>query len=101
MALTGGDFALYKPFTCKINVVSSMYAQQMRAHHLLSFLHGLKCLNLCFNCKLLPIPCSRSTFKLAIVYLLAGHVSINPGLATSRNMRFATTNVCSVQGKMA
>ena len=39
------------------------------------FLHGLLCLNLCFNRKLLPIPCSRPTLKIAIMLILAGDVS--------------------------
>ena len=80
---------------------TSIYPQQKRASHSLSFLRGLSCLNLCFNRNSVPIPCSWPTFQLAIVLLLAGDVSINPGPAISRNMRFATTDVRSVRGKTA
>ena len=84
-----------------MSFVTSTYPQQMRVHHSLSFLHGFTCLNLCFNRKLLPIPFSRPTFKLAIVHLLAGDVTINCGPAINSNTRFATTNVRSVRVKTA
>ena len=58
-------------------------------------------LNLCFNHKLLPIPRSRPTFKLAIILLLAGDVSLNPGPAVRRNIRLATTNVRSIRDQTA
>ena len=101
VALRGDDFALCKPLTCKLLFVTSTYPQQMRIHHSLSFLHGLPCLNLCFNRKFLPIPFSRPTLKLTIVHLLAGDVTINCGPAINHNTRFATTNVPSVRGKTA
>ena len=41
------------------------------------------------------------TFKLAVILLLAGDVSFNPGPASSHNVRFATTNIQSVWGKTA
>ena len=39
----------------------------------------LPLLNVCFNRKLLPLPSSRPSFKLAILLLLAGDDSLNPG----------------------
>ena len=36
------------------------------------------------------------SFRLSIILLLAGDVSINPGSKTFQNMRFATTNLRSV-----
>ena len=39
----------------------------------------LPALNVCFNKKLLPIADSRAPFKLALLLLLAGDVSLNPG----------------------
>ena len=47
--------------------------------------------------------CHVLTFVLITSYfhLLAGDISINSGPAISHNIRFATTNVQSVQGKMA
>ena len=41
------------------------------------------------------------TFNLALILLLAGDVSLNPGPAVRRNIRFATTNIRSIQGKIA
>ena len=45
------------------------------------------------------MPCFKPTFKIAIMLLLAGDVSINPGPATSRSMKFSITNVQSVRVK--
>ena len=90
VTLRGDDFALCKPLTSKMLVVTAIFHKQMRVHHSLSFLHGLPCIDLCFNRKMLPIPCSKPPFKLAIIRFLAGDVSVNPGPATSRNMRFVT-----------
>ena len=101
VAFRRDDFAMCKPLTCKMLFVTSTYPQQMRIHHSLSFLHGFLCLNLCFNRKLFPIPFSRPTFKLAIVHLLAGDVTINCGPAINHNTRFAATNVRSVRSKTA
>ena len=63
-------------------------------------LNSLPCLNVCFNRKLLPIPRCTPTLKLAILLLLAGDVSLNPG-PIKRNIRLATTNVRSVRDKSA
>ena len=41
------------------------------------------------------------SFRLSIILLLAGDISINPGPKTFQNMRFATTNVRSVRHKSA
>ena len=54
-----------------------------------------------FNRKLLPIPRSTPTFKLAIVLLLAGDVSLNPGPAVKGDIRLATTNCRSIRDKTA
>ena len=52
-----------------------------------------------FNRKLLPIPHSRPIFKLVLILLLAGDVSLNPGPAVRGNIRLATTNICFIQEK--
>ena len=61
--------------------------------------HKSQYINLCFSRKLLPILRSTPTFKLAIILLLAGDVSLNPGPAVRRNIRLATTNVRSIRDK--
>ena len=66
-----------------------------------TYLHSLPCLNLCFDRNLLPIPRSRPTFKLALIILLAGDVSLNPGPVVTHNIRLATTNVRSIREKTA
>ena len=48
----------------------------------------LPLLNVCFNRKLLPLPPFRPSFKLAILLLLAGDVTLNPGPSGS--------NECSI-----
>ena len=54
----------------------------------------LPLLNVCFNRKLLPPPPSRPPFKLAILLLLAGDVSLNPGHSGSKErIKIATMNV--------
>ena len=99
VASRGGDFTLCKPLTLQRSAVILTFPQPTKIQHSLSFLHSLPCLNLCFNHKLLPIPCSTPTFKLAIILLLAGDVSLNPGPAVRRNIRLATTNVRSIRDK--
>ena len=101
VASRGNDFALCKSLTLQRSAVITTFPQPTRIQHSLSFLHSLPCLNLCFNRKLLPVPRSMPTFKLAIIILLAGDVSLNPGPAVRRNIRLATTNVQSIRGKTA
>ena len=67
----------------------------------LSYLHSMPCLNLGFNRKLLPIPRSRPTFKLALILLLAGHVSLNRGPVVRHNIRLATSSIRSIREKTA
>ena len=58
--------------------------------------------NVCFNRKLLPLPHSRPNFKLAILFLLAGDVSLNPGPSGSNKIiEIATMNARSVKPKTA
>ena len=58
--------------------------------------------NVCFNYKLLPLPPYRPSFKLAILVLLAGHVSISPGLSSpNERITFETMNVRSIRPKTA
>ena len=62
----------------------------------------LPLLNVCFNRKLLPLPPSRSYFKLAILLLLAGDVSLNPGPSGSNErIKIAKMNVRSIKTKTA
>ena len=62
----------------------------------------LPLLNVCFNRKLLPLPPSRPSFKLAILLLLAGDVSLNPGPSGSNErIKIATMNVRSIKPKTA
>ncbi len=100
-ASRGHDFTLCKPLSPQRSAVILTVSQYMRTQNSLSHLHSLPCLNLCFNRKLLPIPRSKPTFKLAIILLLAGDVSLNPGPAIRRNIRVATTNVRSIRDKTA
>ena len=54
----------------------------------------LPLLNVCLNRKLLPLPPSRPSFKLAILLLLAGEVSLNPGPSGSNDrIKIAKMNV--------
>ena len=100
VASRGDDFALCRPLTLQQSAVISAFPQPTRIQHSLSFLLSLPCFNLCFNRKLLPIPRSTLTFKLAIILLLAGDVSLNPGPAVRSNI-LATTNVQSIRDKTA
>ena len=77
VASRGGDFALCKPLTLQWSAGISTFSQPTKIQHSLSFLHSLPCLNLCFNRKLLPIPRSTPTFKLAIILLLAGDFNLH------------------------
>ena len=62
----------------------------------------LPLLNVCFNRKLLPLPPSRPSFKLAILLLLAGDVSLNPGPSgQNERIKIATMNVRSIKPKTA
>ena len=62
----------------------------------------LPLLNVCFNRKLLPLPPSRPSFKLAILLLLAGDVSLNPGpFGSNEGIKIATMNVRSIKPKTA
>ena len=56
----------------------------------------------CFNRKLLPLPPSRPSFKLDILLLLAGDVSLNTGPSGSNErIKIATMNVRSIKPKTA
>ena len=58
--------------------------------------------NVCFNRKLLPLPPSRPSFKLAILLLLVGDVSLNPGpFGSNERIKIATMNVRSIKPKTA
>ena len=62
----------------------------------------LPTLAVCFNRKLLPLPSSRPSFKLPILLLLAGDVSLNPGPScTSSGLKIATMNVRSIRQNTA
>ena len=73
----------------------------MSTQESLTYLHSLSCLNLCFNRKLLSIPRSTPTFKLALILLLSGDLSLNPGPVVRHNVRLATTNIRSIREKTA
>ena len=88
MASRGDDFAL-----------SSQHLPNPREYN--NLFTQLACLNLCFNRKLLLIPRSTPTFKLAIMIWLEGDVSLNPRPAVRRSIRLATTNVRSIRDKTA
>ena len=61
------------------------------------------CGNICYNRKLLPISKSQPSLKLAILLLLAGDVSLNPGPSTcsTDRVRLATLNARSMKNKAA
>ena len=61
----------------------------------------LSCLGLCTHRKWSTKSGCNPSFRLSIILLLAGDVSIYPGTKTFQNMRFATTNVLSVRNKYA
>ena len=94
------DFTLCNTLAQWSDVISTP-SKYMTTQESLTYLHSLPCLNLCFNRKLLPIPCSRPTFKLALILLLAGDVSLNPGPVVRHNIRLATTNIRSIREKTA
>ena len=60
-------------------------------------------LNICYNRKLLPIPKSQPSLKLAILLLLAGDVSLNLGPSTCSTgmVRLASLNVRPMKNKAA
>ena len=92
--------ATYPPTVgCHLNI--SPTHKNTQFVFLFTQLRNLPCLNLCFSRKLLPILRSRPTFKLVIIILLEGDISLNPGPAVRRNIRLATTNVLSVRDKTA
>ena len=106
VASRGDEFALCMTLTLQRSAVISTFPQPTRiqatypptvgchiniSSNSLSFLQSLPCLNICFNRKLLPILRSTPTFKLAIILLLAGDVSLNPGPAVKRNVRLILT----------
>ena len=86
------DFTLCNTLAQWSDVVSTP-SKYMSTQESLTYLHSLPCLNLCFNQKLLPIPRSRPTFKLALILLLAGDVSLNRGPVIRHHIRLATTNM--------
>ena len=94
------DFTLCNTLAQWSDVISTP-SKYMTTQESLTYLHSLPCLNLCFNRKLLPIPRSRPTFKLALILLLAGDVSRNPGPVIRHNIRLATTNIRSIREKTA
>ena len=94
------DFTLCSKLAHWSDVISTP-SKYMSTQESLTYLHCLPCLNLCFNRKLLPIPRSTPTFKLALILLLAGDVSLNPGPVVRHNIRLATTNICSIREKTA
>ena len=61
----------------------------------------LSCLGMCTHRKLYTQLDYNPSFRLSIILILAGDVSINPGPKTFQNMRFATTNLRSVIYKTA
>ena len=61
----------------------------------------LSYLGLCTHRKLYTKSGGNPSFRLSIILLLAGDVSINPGPKTFQNMRFATTNLRYVRHKYA
>ena len=73
------DFTLCSKLAHWLDVIP-MPSKYISTQESLTYLHSLPCLNLYFNRKLLPIPRSTPTFKLALILLLAGDVSLNLGL---------------------
>ena len=67
----------------------------------LTYLHNLRCFSLFFNRKLVPIPRSSPTFKLAFTLLLSGDISLNPGHVIRHNILLVTTNIHSIREKTA
>ena len=62
----------------------------------------LPLLSVCFNRKLLSLPPSRPNFNLAILLLLAGNVSLNPGPSGSNErIKIAAMNFRSIKPKTA
>ena len=94
------DFTLCSKLAHWSDVISTS-SKYISTQESLTYLHSLPCLNLCFNRKLLPIPRSTPTFKLALILLLAGDVSLNPGPVARHNIRLATTSIRSIREKTA
>ena len=94
------DFTLCSKLANRSDVISTP-SKYISTQESLTYLHSLPCLNLCVYRKLLPIPCSTPTFKLALILLLAGNVSLNPATVVMHNIRFATTNIRSIREKTA
>ncbi len=98
-AYRGSSFALCKQLS-KPPIVSCPRSQ---LPPLCSFLSGnlntLPALHVCCNRKLLPLPCSHQNlpFCAALLLLLAGDVSVNPG--PIRSLRIATINARSMRDK--
>ena len=64
---------------------------------LLPTLNKMPSLHMCFNRRLLPLPRSRSDFSTALLLLLAGDVSVNPG--PTHSLRVGTINARSMRDK--
>ena len=94
------DFTLCSKLT-QWSVVILTPSKYMNTRESLTYLHSLACLHLCFNRTLLQIPRCRPNFKLSLILLLAGDVSLNPGPVVRRNVRLATTNIRSIREKTA
>ena len=91
------DFTLCSKLAHQSDVISTP-SKYISTQESLTYLHSLPCLNLCFNRKLLPIPRSTPT---ALILLLAGDVSLNPGPVVRHNIRLTTTNIRSIREKTA
>ena len=72
------DFTLCSKLAHWSDVISTP-SKYISTQESLTYLHSLPCLNICFNRKILPIPRSTPTFKLALILLLSGDVNLNPG----------------------
>ena len=94
------DFTLCNTLAQWSDVISTP-SKYMSKKKSLTYLHSMPCFNLCFNRKLLPVPRSRSTFKLALILMLAGDVSLNHGPLIRHHISLATPNIRSIQEKTA
>ena len=94
------DFTLCSTLAQRSDVISTP-SKYMTTQESLTYLYSLLCLKFCFNRKLLPIPRSRPTFKLALILMLAGEVNLNSGPVVRHNIRLATSNIRSIREKTA
>ena len=91
------DFTLCSKLAHWSDVISTS-SKYISTQESLTYLHSLPCLNLCSTENYCQSPVQ---FKLALILLLAGDVSLNPGPVARHNIRLATTNIRSIREKTA